>query len=49
MNAICDDTIKHSMENYNENNVGKCWETIWKSWETAENQKSFYHIPMLQG
>lgn len=40
MNAICDDTIKHSMENYNENNVGKCWETLWKGWETAENQKT---------
>ena len=41
MNAICDDTIKHSMENYNENNVGKCWETLWRCREKADGLKSF--------
>ncbi len=30
MNAICDDTIKHSMENYNENNVGKLYGDVGK-------------------
>lgn len=38
---MCDDTIKHSMENYNENNVGKCWETLWRCREKADGLKSF--------
>lgn len=26
-------------------NVGKCWETLWKGWESVDNQKSFL-IPL---
>jgi len=40
MNATCDDTIKHSMENTDENIVEQCWETLWRCREEADGLKS---------
>lgn len=48
MNARCDDTIKHSMENNDENIVRKYWETLWRCREEADGLKSFRSEALFQ-
>lgn len=48
MSARCDDTIKHSMENNDENIVEQCWETLWRCREDADGLKSFRYEALFQ-